>query len=203
MKIRSLSPATIIASIALFVSLTGTAVAGVMITGANVVNGSLTGLDVKTNSLGSVDVMNNTLGTVDVKNGSLLPIDFKGGLPAGAQGPAGAPGPAGPQGPAGSQGQAGVSGYEVVSESRTVNAPFVGKSLTTSASCPKGKVVVGGAGLVQLYDDDGFLGLGSIAALQVVAGEQRPRSWSVNVDPPSAGATRAVVTARAFCVSVI
>lgn len=193
MKIPSLSPATVIASIALFVSLSGTAMAGILITGANVKNGTLTGVDVK----------NESLGTVDIRNGSLRPIDFKGGkLPAGPQGPAGPAGPSGPQGPAGQPGAAGVSGYEVVSESRTVHAPFGAVSLNTSATCPQGKVVVGGGGLVQLYNNQGFLRLGSISSLQVAAGNQKPRTWYVSVEEPGAGVTRAVVTARAFCVSV-
>jgi hypothetical protein len=111
MKAR-ISPATVIASLALFVSLTGTAVAaGVIVTGANVVNGSLTGVDVRDGSLGPKDVKDNSLGTVDVRNGSLLPIDFKPGtIPAGPQGPQGAQGPAGPQGAAGPQGPKGATG---------------------------------------------------------------------------------------------
>jgi hypothetical protein len=40
-RIRTFSPATIIAIVALFFSLTGTAVAGALITGANVKNGTL------------------------------------------------------------------------------------------------------------------------------------------------------------------
>jgi hypothetical protein len=193
MKVRSLSPATVIASIALFVSLSGSAMAGILITGANVKNGTLTGVDVK----------NESLGTVDVRNGSLLPIDFKPGkLPAGPQGPAGPAGPAGGQGPAGPAGPSGVSGYQVVSASRTVNGPFGAVSLTTTATCPQGKVVVGGAGFVQLYDNQGFVGLGDVTGLQVVAGDPTPRSWYVNVEKPAAAVTTAVVTARAFCMTV-
>ena len=76
MKIRSLSPATVIAAVALFVSLTGTAVAGGLITGANILNGSVA----------SVDVMNETLRTVDIKNGTLLPEDFNGKKPPARRG---------------------------------------------------------------------------------------------------------------------
>ena len=77
MKLRSISPATAIASLALLVSLSGTAVAAGLVTGATVVDGSLTG----------VDIHNNSLGTVDVRDHSLLPVDFK-KLPAGGQGAA-------------------------------------------------------------------------------------------------------------------
>jgi hypothetical protein len=134
MKIRTLSPATVIAALALLFSLSGTAVAGALITGANVKNNSLTGLDVK----------NESLGTADVKNGSLLPKDFKAGaLPAGPQGPAGPAGPAGPVGPAGPQGPSGVSGLEIVYEN-TLNDSDTQKSVL--ATCPAGKKVVGGGG---------------------------------------------------------
>lgn len=63
--------------------------------------------------------------------------------PAGATGPMGPYGPAGPMGPAG---PAGVSGHEIVSATAfpapTNVASFA--SVTASATCPAGKVVVGG-----------------------------------------------------------
>ena len=55
MKIRSLSPATVIATIALFVALSGTAVAAGMVTGANILNGSIASIDVM-NETGSRDL---------------------------------------------------------------------------------------------------------------------------------------------------
>jgi len=161
MKIRTLSPATVIATIALFVSLTGTAVAGGLITGANILNGSVA----------SVDVMNESLRTVDIKNGTLLPEDFKGKkLPKGPkgaqglQGPAGAQGPAGPAGPAGAagpQGQPGLSGVVTVmaqSASDSTADKFV------DAQCPAGKRVVGGGA--------GLFGAGGSVALD--------ESWPLN-----------------------
>jgi hypothetical protein len=148
MKIRSLSPATVIATIALLFALSGTAVAAGVITGANILNGSIA----------SIDVMNESLRTVDVKNGTLLPEDFKGKkLPAGPkgdqgpQGPAGAQGPAGPAGPAGPQGAPGLSQVTVVtaeSASDSVGGKFV------DAHCPAGKRIIGGgATLVGAYGD--------------------------------------------------
>jgi hypothetical protein len=134
MKIRAITPATVIASLALLFSLTGTAVAGALITGANVKNASLTGLDVK----------NESLGTNDVKNGSLLPKDFKAdSLPAGQQGPAGPPGPPGAPGAQGAPGQNGVSGLELVFEN-TLNNSDTQKSVL--ATCPAGKKVIAGGG---------------------------------------------------------
>jgi hypothetical protein len=131
MKIRAITPATVIASLALLFALSGTAVAGALITGANVKNNSLSGLD----------ILNESLGTNDVKNGSLLPKDFKAGkLPAGPQGPAGPAGPAGPQGLAGANG---VSGLEIVNIATGMDSDTE-KSMT--ATCPAGKKVVGGGG---------------------------------------------------------
>ena len=128
------SPATAIALVALFVALTGTAVAGIVITGANVKNGSLTGLDVH----------NGSLTTLDIKNRSLLPIDFKGKLPAGPAGPQGPQGPAGPAGEKGAQGAPGVSGYE---RKFVIAGPFDSSSPKTGeATCPAGKKLLGGGG---------------------------------------------------------
>ena len=139
MKIRSLSPATVIATIALLFALTGTAVAGSVITGAQILNGSIA----------SVDVMNESLRTVDIKNGTLLPEDFKGKkLPMGPQGPQGAAGPQGPAGPAGSagpQGQPGLSGVVTVMSQSASDS--TGEKVI-DAQCPAGKRIVGGgAGL--------------------------------------------------------
>jgi hypothetical protein len=134
MKIRAITPATVIASLALLFALSGTAVAGALITGANVKNNSLSGLD----------VLNESLGSKDIRNGSLLPKDFKGGaLPAGQQGPAGPPGPPGAPGAQGNPGQNGVSGLEIVFEN-TLNNSDTQKSVM--ATCPAGKKVIAGGG---------------------------------------------------------
>ena len=60
-RLRSISPATVIALLALFVSLTGTATAITIITGRNVKDGSLTGQDVKDRSLTRSDLSIGTL----------------------------------------------------------------------------------------------------------------------------------------------
>jgi hypothetical protein len=88
-----LSPPMIVAMIALFVALSGTAIAtsSALITGAQIKNSSITGLD--------------------VKNRSLRPKDFRGSVrgPRGLQGQQGPQGPQGLQGVAGPQGTAGVA----------------------------------------------------------------------------------------------
>ena len=82
------SPAMIVAMLALFVALTGTAVAttSALITGKQIANNSITG--------------------ADVKNKSLTPKDFKGSV----RGPRGLRGPAGPAGAAGAKGDKGDPG---------------------------------------------------------------------------------------------
>ena len=89
--LRRISPAMIIAMVALFVALSGTAVAttSALITGKQIKNSSITG--------------------ADVKNKSLTARDFRGSV-RGPRGPRGLTGPAGPAGLQGPQGQAGANG---------------------------------------------------------------------------------------------
>ena len=85
------SPSMIVAMLALFVAMGGTAIAAssALITGKQIKNSSITG--------------------VDVKNKSLTPKDFRGSV-RGPRGAAGVQGPQGAQGPQGSQGPQGVQG---------------------------------------------------------------------------------------------
>jgi hypothetical protein len=84
----------IVAMLALFVALTGTAVAttSALITGNQIKNSSITG--------------------ADIKNKSLKPIDFRGSVrgPRGLAGPAGTPGAAGTKGDKGDKGDQGIQG---------------------------------------------------------------------------------------------
>ena len=82
---RNLTYANVMATVAVFIALGGSAYAAAKITGRNVKNGSLTGRDVKNNSLTGKDV--KRLGPADFKRGAL------------PKGPPGSPGPAGPAGP--------------------------------------------------------------------------------------------------------
>jgi hypothetical protein len=89
-----ISPAMVVAMLALFAALTGTAVAttSALITGNQIKNSSITG--------------------ADVKNKSLTPRDFRGSVrgPRGLTGLAGLQGPQGPQGLQGTQGPQGPQG---------------------------------------------------------------------------------------------
>ena len=136
MNARRFSPATVIALLALLVSLSGTAVAAGLLTGADIVDGSLTG----------ADIHDNSLGTKKIKNGSLLPIDFK-ALPAGPQGPAGPEGPQGAKGsrgPQGAPGSPGLSAVEVVTKDSPFNEYDVKEVVV---ACPDGKLAIGGGGV--------------------------------------------------------
>ena len=112
------SPALVVAMLALLVALTGTAAATTAITGKQIVNGSITG--------------------ADVKDKSLRAVDFRGSLrgPSGPQGATGAQGPQGLQGPAGVAGQPGPKG-----DKGEQGDP--GQDLTVDSTLPAGKTLTG------------------------------------------------------------
>ena len=93
-RVARQSPAMIVAMLALFVALTGTAVA-------------------TTSALiGSAQIRNNSITGLDVKNRSLRPIDFRGSVrgPRGLRGLTGATGAAGAAGATGAKGDKGDAG---------------------------------------------------------------------------------------------
>lgn len=94
--------ANVVATLALFIALGGSAYAAVKVTGRNVVDGSLTGKDVKNESLRSADIKG--LKAKDFAAGQ-LPVGTNGTNGTnganGANGTNGAPGATGPVGPAG------------------------------------------------------------------------------------------------------
>jgi hypothetical protein len=94
----------VISLLALFVALSGTALA---LPGKNTVDSG----DIKPKQVKASDLAPNSVASPTVADGSLLSEDFAAGeLPAGPQGPAGAEGPAGAQGPTGAQGLPGQAG---------------------------------------------------------------------------------------------
>jgi hypothetical protein len=131
------SPAMIVAMLALFVALTGTAVAttSALITGKQIANSSITG--------------------ADVKNKSLTPRDFRGSVRGprglrGLTGAAGAPGAAGAKGDKGDKGDTGPPGpttaaaassdgdpdaapYQFLQASTTITTPTSGKLFVTGS----------------------------------------------------------------------
>jgi hypothetical protein len=116
-----LSYANVMATIAVFVALGGSAYAAIRITGANVTDGTLTGADIKTGSVAGIDIRNSSVTGPDIRRGavdsedvedrSLLAEDFRAGqLPAGLQGPKGDTGLPGPKGDTGLPGPRGDTG---------------------------------------------------------------------------------------------
>jgi hypothetical protein len=122
------SPAMVVAMLALFVSLTGTAVAttSVLITGKQIRNGSITGLDVKKKTLTAKHFKGSVRGARGATG------------PAGAQGATGAPGA---KGETGAQGVPGLSGLEQVSSVSAANSQTY---KSHSVNCPTGKKALGG-----------------------------------------------------------
>ena len=93
-------PATIIASLALFVAFGG---------GAAWAGGLISGSQIKNHSIGSKKLTKRAIKSLRGKPGPVGPQGTPGG-PVGPQGPAGPQGPQGPKGATGSQGPAGPAG---------------------------------------------------------------------------------------------
>jgi hypothetical protein len=110
--------ANLVAYAALFVALSGSAVAA--------------GVALPRNSVGTPQLRANAVVSSKVKNGSLLVADFRPGQipagppgltgPAGPAGPAGAAGPQGPAGPAGPAGAAATKLFALVNPDSTARA---------------------------------------------------------------------------------
>lgn len=95
-----LSYANVMATVAVFVAVGGTATAAVMVTGADVRNGSLTGADVR----------NGSLRGRDIHSGSLSVRVFRPHAWARLHGATGPTGPTGPKGATGATGTTGAGG---------------------------------------------------------------------------------------------
>ena len=110
MAFRRVSPAFVIALLALFVSLGGVSygLAAGSIGSRELEDGGVRSRDIRNDDIRGLDIRRGAVGSGDVRDRSLRAVDFASGqLAAGPQGPAGrdgAPGPVGPQGPAGPAG---------------------------------------------------------------------------------------------------
>ncbi len=99
------SPATVIACIALLVALGGTGYAATSLPTNSVGTAQL-----KSNAVTNSKIAANAVTTTKVKNHSLTRVDFANGqIPAGPRGPVGPPGPAGAAGARGPTGPAGTA----------------------------------------------------------------------------------------------
>lgn len=100
--VRRVRPTAVLAALALFAALGGTATAATLITGATIKNGSVTGKDLK----------NSTLTGSKVKNGSLRAASLGASARPSLKGASGEAGPAGPGGSAGGPGVPGPNGVK-------------------------------------------------------------------------------------------
>jgi hypothetical protein len=72
--VRLPSPAMVVALLALFVALGGSATSAVLITSADIRNGTIRGIDVRNGALGGLDVRNNSIRGADVREGTLAKV---------------------------------------------------------------------------------------------------------------------------------
>ncbi len=148
------SPALVVASLALIVSLAGTGYAvGVL----------------PRNSVGTAQLRNDAVVSSKVKDGSLRAADFRPGqLPAGPQGPPGPQGPAGPKGDKGESGEKGERGDAGTARAwATVNAD--GTLARGEGVLAAGKGPVPGIYCVRLADV-GASALDAVATVRVKPG---------------------------------
>ena len=104
---------TVVAYLALFAALGGSAYAAVTVTGKQIQDGTITGKDVKNRSLATAKLSKGAIASLSGDRGPAGPQGAPG--PQGMPGEQGLPGPigeTGPQGPQGIQGPAGISEIE-------------------------------------------------------------------------------------------
>jgi Collagen triple helix repeat (20 copies) len=187
---RLLSPAMLVACMALVVALGGVSYAAAVLPKNSVGTAQL-----KKEAVSRAKLKPNVVTAAKVKNGSLLAADFKPSqLPAGPQGPNGESGPQGPmgetgdagvQGAKGDAGPPGVSGYEIVTLSHFLSG--YGTTLHDAAQCPPGKRVIGG----------GYSSAEYLATAQ--SSPKNGTAWDVNVKNNGGDST---LTIWAICANV-
>jgi hypothetical protein len=137
MSIRTaMTPANALASLALFLSLTG----GAFATGVLPAN-SVGPKQLKKGAVTRPKLARGAVDSSKVKDGSLSPEDFGGDLPAGPPGPQGPVGPEGPMGP--------MSEPALDYESNAVSVPDTNTPTSLTVPCPAGQNVVSGGAFLQ------------------------------------------------------
>jgi Collagen triple helix repeat (20 copies) len=128
---------TVVAYLALFAALGGSAYAAVTVTGKNIKDGTVSGRDVKNRSLGKAELSPSAVSSLLGDRGPAGPQG-----PAGPKGPQGEPGLPGAPGETGPQGPSGLTGIEY----RVSSGVSVPKDQTIGdqVNCTSGKSVLGG-----------------------------------------------------------
>jgi hypothetical protein len=128
---------TVVAYLALFAALGGSAYAAVTVTGKNIKDGTVSGRDVKNRSLGKAELSPSAVSSLLGDRGPAGPQG-----PAGPKGPQGEPGLPGAPGETGPQGPSGLTGIEY----RVSSGASVPKDQTIGdqVNCTSGKSVLGG-----------------------------------------------------------
>ncbi|HVF78653.1 MAG TPA: collagen-like protein [Solirubrobacteraceae bacterium] len=137
---RRPAPATVIASLALFVSLGGVGYAAATIGSAQIKNNSVQGKDIRNGTIKTPDIAASTRNALKGKTG-----------PAGLNGAPGAPGQKGVDGAKGDTGAAGATNVTVV---RTSFAIPSGSTSAATAECPAGSRATGG-GVAAIPSNEG------------------------------------------------
>ena len=192
--------ARVLALVALFVAMTGTATAGVAaITSAQIANHSIRLVDMHPSAVKALKGQRGPRGATGAPGApGARGADGANGLPGpqgipGPPGPQGIPGSLGPQGQAGSNGLQGPAGGFDPAKVSYVEGPEVtvpaGEEGGAPASCPVGTTVIGG-GFLWVYPTEGVVGEKS-GPLEDGSG------WSAMV--ANFGADDATVSAYAVC----
>jgi hypothetical protein len=175
-RLRRPSPALVIALVALFVVLGGTATAASLINGKRIKPGTITAKQIKKSTITSDRIKNGTLTRSDLSSATVNAL-------RGATGPAGPAGPAGPQGAAGPQGPAGIVAAQST-QVTSVNLPANATTTVASLPVPAGKYAVQVA-LSRFQIGDDIVGCEAMAGA-VSIGESRWRPAGPNLTSPMA-----------------
>lgn len=145
--IRRPRASTVIASLALFVALGGSATAATLITGGKIKDGTITGKDVKNSTLTGAKVKNGSLGSSDLSTAA------RGSL-KGAKGDTGPAGPTGPAGAPGAQGPRGIVSPRVQTLGSKTIEDGPGNTTVLSNAIPAGTYVITAKATLEAEDND-------------------------------------------------
>lgn len=198
-RIRSrLTYANVMATLALFIALSGSSYAAVKLS-----RNSVGAREIAANSVRRSEVARNAVGSEEVVNGSLRIRDF-GSIPTGPKGEKGAPGPRGergPQGDRGPQGPRGPSGGTnlAVRLGPSQDVPSPGEA-TLQAFCQAGEQAIAGGASFTPPEDTNFAQIASSYPGPAVEGAS-PLSWTVGVYNKTGNNTNIQFQSYVVCVS--